>query len=67
LAVQDGDPSLTLLDGDERERAAICVIGDSTRLDLVSRNSLLCFLSDKGDRHMIQLLGSNGEPIWSAP
>lgn len=67
LAVHDGDPSITLIDEEEEERAAMELIGNSTRLSLVGKSSVLCFLGDKGDKEPIQVFDANGKVIWSAP
>ena len=67
LKVEGGNPSIALFDREEEERIAIEVLDHATRLSLVSKNSILCFLDDKGEKKAIRVFDTNGEVIWSAP
>jgi len=67
LTVEDGNPKISLFDKEEKERIAIEVIDSATRLSLASKNAVLCFLDDKGDKQAIQISDTKGRVIWSAP
>jgi hypothetical protein len=67
ISLTDGNPKIALYDKEQEERITIELTDNATRLSLAGKNSILCFLDDKGDKDAIRVFDHKGKVIWSAP